>query len=299
MNIRELKLFHHLAKTLHFGRTSRECNITPSGLTRTIQRLEAEVGHSLFHRDNRTVYLTSAGLSFCSYCDEAIEKWNELQFTLNGMTTLKGELSLYCSVTAILTILPTIFRQFKSEHPNVRIRIETGDAADAQVKIDNKEVDISIIALPDTYEEKYEFIQFLQTPLIFIRPRTFQESIIYEQGEINWEKTPIIMPNKGLSRQRVNDWLKEKDIHPNIYSEVAGNEAIIAMVAMGCGTGVVPQLVLENSPLARDVDTINVQPQLMPFSVGACTARKNLHSPIVQAFWQTASLHQQALEGSN
>lgn len=298
MNIRELKLFHHLAKTLHFGRTSRECNITPSGLTRAIQRLEAEVGHSLFLRDNRTVQLTSAGLSFCTYCDEAIEKWNELQFTLNGMTILKGELSLYCSVTAILTILPTIFRQFKDEHPDVRIRIETGDAADAQAKIDNRETDISIIALPDIYGEKYEFIQFLQTPLIFIRPRTFQESIIYENGDINWQKTPIIMPKRGLSRQRVETWLQKKSIHPNIYSEVAGNEAIIAMVAMGCGVGVVPQLVLEKSPLARDIETIKVTPQLMPFSVGACTAKKNLHNPIVHAFWQTASLYQQALEGT-
>lgn len=297
MNIRELKLFHHLAQTLHFGRTSRECNITPSGLTRAIQRLEAEVGHSLFHRDNRTVHLTSAGLSFRSYCDEAIDNWNQLQFDLNGMATLKGELSLYCSVTAILTVLPTIFRQFKNEHPDIRIRIETGDAADAQAKIDNKEADISIIALPDIYGEKYQFIKFLQTSLIFIRPGTFQESIIYEDGEINWEKTPIIMPNKGLSRQRVDNWLQEKNIRPNIYSEVAGNEAIIAMVAMGCGAAVVPQLVLENSPLARDIETIKVHPQLRPLSVGACTAKKNLHSPIVQAFWQTASLYQQGAEG--
>ena len=43
MNIQELKLFKHLTGTLHFGRTSQACNITPSALTRTIQRLEEEV----------------------------------------------------------------------------------------------------------------------------------------------------------------------------------------------------------------------------------------------------------------
>ena len=54
MNIHELKVFKHLAGTLHFGRTSRACNITPSALTRTIQRLEEEVGKKLFIRDNRS-----------------------------------------------------------------------------------------------------------------------------------------------------------------------------------------------------------------------------------------------------
>lgn len=48
MNIRELELFRHLASSLHFGKSALECNITPSGLTRTIQRMESEIGESLF-----------------------------------------------------------------------------------------------------------------------------------------------------------------------------------------------------------------------------------------------------------
>ena len=49
MDIRDLKLFRHLADSLHFGRTSQACNITPSGMTRTIQRLEAELNKTLEH----------------------------------------------------------------------------------------------------------------------------------------------------------------------------------------------------------------------------------------------------------
>lgn len=289
MNIRELKLFRHLTTTLHFGKTSRECNITPSGLTRTVQRLESEIGQPLLHRDNRSVQLTAAGLVFCKYCDDAIERWNQLQSNLTGQTALQGELSLYCSVTAILSILPAIFRQFRNDQPRVRIKIETGDAAEAQQKIHNNKTDISIIALPDYHSEKIEFIEFLQTPLIFIRPARFTEVLIFKGDTIDWQKTPLVMPNRGLSRQRVTEWFAYNTITPNIYSEVAGNEAIIAMVSMGCGIGVVPQLVLEKSPLASEVEIIDVHPPLAPFSVGACTTARKLKEPIVNAFWQVAS----------
>ena len=295
MNIRELKLFRHLSTTLHFGKTSRECHITRSGLTRTIQRLESEVGHVLFYRDNRSVQLTAAGRTFCDYCDNAIERWNKLQSSLSGKATLTGELSLYCSVTAILSILPVIFRQFKNEHPGVRIRIETGDAADAQHKIHNNEADISIIALPNSLSNKLEFVEFLQTPLIFIRSNRFAEAIVFSDGEIDWSRTPVIMAKKGLSRQRLNQWFAAKKINPNIYSEVAGNEAIIAMVSMGCGVGVVPQLVLEKSPLASQIEIIEVHPELQPFFVGACTTAKKLKEPTIDAFWQVASLYQNSI----
>jgi DNA-binding transcriptional LysR family regulator len=49
-----IKIFTHLARSLHFGRTSRACNLTPSALTRTIQRIEEELGPTLFQRDKPT-----------------------------------------------------------------------------------------------------------------------------------------------------------------------------------------------------------------------------------------------------
>ena len=106
MEIRSLKLFKHLAGTLHFGKTSRACNITPSGLTRTIQRLESELGEQLFMRNQRSVSLTKAGRIFYSYAEEAIQLWNKLQTDLSDNGILKGEITLYCSVTRNLRYPP-------------------------------------------------------------------------------------------------------------------------------------------------------------------------------------------------
>ena len=59
MDLRDLKLFLHLAESCHFGRTARAMHVSPSTLSRQIQRLEEDVGHALFLRDNRTVTLTA------------------------------------------------------------------------------------------------------------------------------------------------------------------------------------------------------------------------------------------------
>jgi LysR family positive regulator for ilvC len=287
MDIRDLKLFRHLADTLHFGRTSQACNITPSGLTRTIQRLETELNKPLFIRDNRSVVLTPAGKMFRDYAEDVIQRWNELQKSLSTDSTLRGELSIYCSVTAILGILPDILGRFRTAYPEVHINLQTGDAAMALAKLLNGEVDVTIAALPDRRPPHLESIKIIETPLLFIAPARFPETVVYAaDGTIDWPKTPLIIAERGLSRTRAQRWFVEAKIQPTIYAQVAGNEAIITMVSLGCGIGIVPALVLEKSPLQDQVTIIEPAPRLKPFSVGICTIGKNRTNPIVQAFWK-------------
>lgn len=44
---------------------------------------------------------------------------------------------------------------------------------------------------------------------------------------------PIIIPEEGLLKERLNLWFNEQGIKPNIYAEVKGNEAIVSMVSLG------------------------------------------------------------------
>ncbi len=61
LDLRDLKTFLHLAESRHFGRSARAMHVSPSTLSRQIQRLEEDLGQPLFVRDNRTVTLTEAG----------------------------------------------------------------------------------------------------------------------------------------------------------------------------------------------------------------------------------------------
>lgn len=286
MDIRDLQLFKHLATTLHFGKTSQACNITPSGLTRTIQRLENELGKQLFWRTKRSVSLTGSGKILAKYGDEVLQLHRQLQNDLRGDDVLHGELTLYCSVTAILSILPAILERFKNLHPHIHILLQTGDAAMALEKLEREQTDISIAALPDELPKNLEFIKLLETPLLFIAPKNNFDIIVHKDNSIDWQQTPLILAEKGLSRKRIDAWFRSQRQSPHIYSQVAGNEAIIALVSMGCGIGIVPELVLEKSTLKDSVTIVENAPPLTPFSVGVCTKQKNMHNPVVKAFWQ-------------
>ena len=284
MDIRALKLFLHLADTLHFGRTSRASNITRSGLTRTIQRLEQELGEQLFFRNNRSVRLTETGRIFRQYASDVVRSYRILQNRITSEHSLRGELSIYCSVTAILSILPEIIGEFRQQHPDVHLKLSTGDAAMALARLENGEADVTIAALPEHLPAHIRFLKLLQTPLIFIGPPSRISDTPTSIDELLQKE--VIMPERGLSRVRCERWFSEKQITPQIYSYVAGNEAMIAMVAMGCGIGVVPRLVLDNSPLKNQVAVFDVTPELEPFDVGICTTKSATANPIIEPFWR-------------
>ncbi|ACN15206.1 IlvY [Desulforapulum autotrophicum HRM2] len=289
MDIRTLQIFRHLSGSLHFARTSMACNITPSALTRMIQRLEAEVGQSLFVRDNRSVELTFAGQAFKKYAEDVIQRWDRLQMEWSEDDVLRGEISLYCSVTAAYSILPDIIARYRVIHPKVQIKLETGDPAKSIALIVNRDVDVVIAALPEKIPHNLSFLKMITSPLVFIAPKRFPSIIQYRNGRIDWEKTPMILPDVGLSRERMDLWFARHQQVPNIYSRVAGHEGIIALVNLGCGIGLVPELVLEKSPLMDDMMILNDLPELPPYEIGLCTIEKNLSRPMIRALWDLAA----------
>ena len=288
MNTRDLELFQHLSRNLHFGRTALACNITPSGLTRAIQRLEEEVGEALFLRNNRSVALTSAGKLLGEYAADTLPRYRLLKNRLRSTTHLTGQLRFYCSVTAITSILPRALKQFRLTNPGVSIQVETGDPARALTRLQNGDFDVAIAALPGQIPAGLEYTVLEETPLLFITPRYFPENIFrFDNGEINWAKTQLILPSTGLSRVRAERWFADKSIRPYIYADVAGNEAIIAMVSMGLGVGIVPRLVLDSSSLRDEVEILEIKPELKPFVIGSCTTKSNRNAAIINAFQET------------
>ncbi len=266
--------------------------MTPSTLTRLIQRLEEDVGRKLFDRDRRTVSLTAAGRLFKEYAEETEQRWNDLQNRLAEDKELSGNISLYCSVTAAHGILPDILSTFRANYQGVQINLQTGDAAEAMAKLLSNEADIIIAALPEKLPGKVVSVPIIQTPLVFIAPVNHPDIIILKNKSIDWFKTPIILAEKGLSRIHLDKWFRQQQVIPNVYAQVAGNEALLAMVSLGCGVGVVPQLVLEKSLIRHEVKILEQAPVLTPFTIGVCANKRNINTPLVKAFWQTFKRHE-------
>jgi len=289
MNIHELNSFLILAEALHFGQASRTCNLSPSALTRSIQRLEEEIGQPLFTRDNRNVALTPAGERFKIYALRARSDWNSLRESLREEPDIAGTLSIYASITAVYSLLPGLLETYRAAHPQVQLELNTGAAEQAVDQVLAGEIDLAVAALPDRPALRIEFLPLAEIPLIFIAPVSGEfADPPRSRGQLDLSKAPLVLPRNGLSRTRLDKWLKKKTIFPDIRSEVSGNEALIAMVRLGCGIGIVPQLVLERSPFRDEVQILGNAPKLDPYSVGLCATKRSLTRPAVQAFWNLA-----------
>jgi LysR family positive regulator for ilvC len=279
----------HLAGTLHFGRTSRACHLSPSAVSRMVQRLERQVGWPLLERDRRTVKLTPEGERFAVHARETLERWRDLQQQLGGADrSLSGSISLFASVTACQSFLPRVLSAFRQAHPDIHIQLETGYAADAIEMVRQGRVDVAVAALPDRAAPALATRVILHTPLVFVAPAAPCEvARQVERDPPPWPDLPIVLPATGLAREIADRWFRRKRVAPRIYSEAAGSEAILSLVSLGCGVGIVPRLVLEKSPLRGELRPLEITPPLGEFRVGVCTPRRRLKSPLVRAFWES------------
>jgi LysR family transcriptional regulator, positive regulator for ilvC len=294
MDLRDLRLFLHLSKSLHFARSSRELHISASGLTRAIQRLEEELGVPLFERDNRTVRLTAAGQRCRDYAVTALEQWTELKSGLQAQgSELQGTLSLFCSVTASYSFLHELVQRFRDFHPQVELQLHTGDSALALQRVVDEMEDMAIAALPARLPKMLEFLPLGESPLVCIGPAEDcpLKKLIQMTDRLNepdWQTMPVIMPESGLARARLEHWFTQRKLSPKIYAQVSGHEAMVSMVSLGCGVAVVPRVVVDNSPMRDRIQILPFMQELEPFSIGLCTIRRKFANPLVKAFWSVA-----------
>jgi LysR family positive regulator for ilvC len=251
MDRESLRLFLHLSETLHFLRTSRACHVSPSALSRTISRMEADVGKPLFERDRRTVRLTPEGARFVLYARETLERWERLQRELTGPKgRLTGTISIFASVEML----------------------------------DQGRVDVAVAALPDRVPRALVARVLLHTPLVFVAPTASCEvERMCALRPLPWGEVPVVLPSTGIARQNADRWFRRRGVTPVVYGEVPGSEALLSLVALGCGVGVVPRIVLRANirVLANEADATT----LGEFRVGVCTPRRKLALPLVRAFW--------------
>tara|TARA_B100000315_G_scaffold255184_1_gene297927 strand:+ start:50 stop:952 length:903 start_codon:yes stop_codon:yes gene_type:complete len=300
MDHKHLNYFLALAKTLHFARASELCHISAPTLSRNIKQLEEEVGVVLFNRDNRTVKLTREGESFTEYANATLANWHRFKVNVQEpQQHVYGNVSIYCSVTASYSFLHQILEQLRMQHPYIEITLNTGDPALAINRVLDGHEDMAIAAKPLKLPGQIAFTSVGYSPLVLIAPKItcpISEKLSASE-QIDWSDLEFIVAEQGLSRQRLEQWWRKKNIHGRIYAQVAGHEAMVSMVSLGLGIAMVPKIVLDNSPLKDKVQIVSDAEQTVAgFEIGLAVLNKERHDPALNAIWSIAqSLTQQAI----
>ena len=291
MDIHELEAFIALADTLHFARASAQVHLSPSALSRLLARVEDELGAPLLERDTRQVSLTDEGKAFLAFARETVHRMEDLKLRLGEKDDrLRGIIRIYASVTACYSILPPFVEALAREHPDLRLSVETGDPAGAAETIREGRAELALDAIPPNGYRDLECHSVRKTPLVFVSARegAFGHLPLVEEpleqrspARMNparesepkalveaLQGVPLILPRTGLSRERFDRWARANAVKPMLSAETAGNEAVLALARLGLGVGLVPRLVLENSPFADGLVLYQAGPDFGDYDIG-------------------------------
>ena len=294
MDIRAQEVFLNVAETLNFSRSAEQLHMSVSAVSRIIARLEDEVGQPLLERDNRSARLTGAGREFREYALAAVAQWQRLRRRLGSEGELSGAISMYCSVTASYSVLAPILEAFRASHPGVEIMLHTGDQADGIGRVLDGQDDVAVSGRPEQLHPRLQFLPLLESPLDFLIPVAdcaVREMFVHDGKllpEPDWNAVPFIVPERGVTKDRLDAWFARRGILPRIYAQVAGHEAIVAMVGLGLGIGIAPRIVVETGGLSGRVQRIDVDDGPAPLNIGLCSLSQRLAGPLLRSLWEVA-----------
>lgn len=263
-----------------------------SAVSRAVQRLEEELDCRLFDRDRRGIRLTTSARQLVDTAEGICADWQRLRAAVIPGPTLAGELRIYCSVTATHRLLSPVIATYRNNYSGVQIKLITGDQADGVERVLSGDADVAVVARPSALQESLSFQPLASSAMSFCYPKIDCEiSRSLRHSDLGMVKEaanlPWILPERGVSREIIETWLVSHLGHlPTIYARVAGHEAIVAMVSLGLGVAVVPELVVEASAVAESVALEKLASQIADLDIGLCARSGRLVDPVIAALWE-------------
>lgn len=120
MEIAQLKYFAAVARLGNVSRAAQELYVTQPNLSKSIARLEAELGVPLFEHRKGKILLNDYGRCFLASVDLSLgELENGVQCIQRMYEAAQNILALGCSID---DLLPDVLRSFAQSYPEIGIR---------------------------------------------------------------------------------------------------------------------------------------------------------------------------------
>jgi LysR family transcriptional regulator, hydrogen peroxide-inducible genes activator len=84
MELNQVRYFITLCRTLNFTRAAEQCNVTQPAFTRSIQRLEDELGGALLFRERNLTQLTELGRAMRTHLETMLDAADAAQALANA-----------------------------------------------------------------------------------------------------------------------------------------------------------------------------------------------------------------------
>jgi DNA-binding transcriptional LysR family regulator len=254
--------FVRAAELRSFTKASRTLGITPSGVGKSIARLEANLGVRLLHRTTRRIGLTDDGAVFFEQCRRILE---ELESAVGLMTNRsaapRGRLRVSVPITIGKRIIVPALTRFLSRHPDVELDVCLSDRRVNLVE-DGIDVAIRIGGLSDSSLVARPVGQ--QQIITIASPSYLAGDNIASLGDLALHRClSFRLPSTGRERAwtfrlegRAVEW------RPRAFLTLDDGEAIVAAARAGLGMTQVPSYMADDAVASGEL--VEVLPHLRP-----------------------------------
>ncbi|MBY0121983.1 LysR family transcriptional regulator [Bacillus sp. S/N-304-OC-R1] len=279
MSISKYKVFMNVVKYGSLTKAAEALGYTQSGVSHIINSLEEEFGFLLIRRGRSGIRLTKNGEQIIKTVREIL-KWNEhLEqevAAIHGIETGTVHIGTFTSVS--VHWLPGIIKSFQQDYPGIDIHLAEGDYREIEEWILNGDIDCGFLSLPA--RGKIETIPLHQDQMHILLPldHPLSSKQVISLSEIKGE--PFIMPRKG-GDDDINRVFQRAAIKPEAKFIAGDDYAIMAMVEMGLGISILPELVLRGQQ--RNIHIKKMDEPIFRTLGIAVSSMKNV-SPATQKF---------------
>ncbi len=246
MELLQLSCFRVVARLEHMTRAAEELNVTQPALSRTIARLEREVGVPLFDRRGRGLRLTQYGAVFLRHVDRVFQELDDAAAELRDMSGLeRGSVSL---AAGALHWLPEVLEPFLAVHPEVRFRLARRSLPELIRVVEDGEVDYGFLpSVPMSARTTWCHLRTAPIALMVPTSHRLARRARVALRELADEEMILGKPGDIL-REIMDGYFQQVGIRPRVTSEVDEPAAVEDFVAAGLGVAFIPGLLKPTPP---------------------------------------------------
>jgi len=142
---KDLAVFAAVASTGSFSAAGRQLNLTPSGVSRTIDRIEARLGARLLLRTTRALTLTAEGRTYLGGARRILSDIDEVEQAIADQGAPRGRVRVSASVAHGRVCIVPLLKGFVEQYPSI---VVDANLSDEKVDIAQGQADVAIRSGP-------------------------------------------------------------------------------------------------------------------------------------------------------
>lgn len=247
MELDQLRHFVRVAELASFTRAAEASQLSQSALSRSIARLEEELGQPLLERRSRGVSLTDAGHLLLGRARQILTLVDDARMEISddGET---GRIRVAAIPTIAPYYLPERLRQFQRQCPLAQMLIQEDTTERLLKRLADGEIDIAIAALPITMKYLQVEPLFEEELLIVMAP----EHPLNRQPTTcasDLEALPFVLLGEAhCLTENVLSFCRQRSFHPVSVERTSQLAMVQELVSLNHGISLIPEM-------ARKLDT--------------------------------------------